>query len=278
MIPDAYYTLISKEYTRLISELNFWPDITFIDPSGFDLLNEQDDKPYKYGYVTSIIVSIRDMIQLYFFASAINRILDSVEDQDTQNNLKYTWRNNLIKRVIPDYYTILDYIAFMMNELTGEKLIEPKNGSARDVSFKNFRKEFDKQLINGTINGIFSTNDLTKITKILFLSSQNISDVIERFRNTITHRYMPGIDFMSVSIFDTNTKITAKSINEMMHSSISIETNSGRKQRKLAMRPEFSFQELSEASNTLLNNLKLIFIEILGMELFGDIVDTGKRQ
>lgn len=278
MIPDAYYTLISKEYTRLISELNFWPDITFIDPSGFDLLNAQDDKPNKYGYVISLIVSISDMIQLYFFASAINRILDSVEDQATQNNLKYTWRNNLIKRVIPDYFTILDYIAFMMNELTSEKLIEPKNGSARDVSFKKFRSEFEKQLVNGTINGIFSTNDLTKITKILSLSSQNISDVIERFRNIITHRYMPGIDFMSISIFDTNTKITVKSINEMMHSTISIETNSGRKQRKLAMRPEFTFQELSDSSSILLNNLKLIFIEILEMELFGDIVDTGKQQ
>lgn len=278
MIPDAYYTLISKEYTRLISELNFWPDITFIDPSGLDLLNVQDDRSNKYEYVISLIVSISDMIQLYIFASAINRILYFVEDQEIQNNLKYNWRNNLIKRVIPDYFTILDYTAFMMNELTGEKLIEPKNGSVRDVSFKRFGSEFEKQTTNKKVLGIFSSNDLTKVAKILSLASQNVSDVVERFRHVVTHRYAPGIDIMSISTFDTNTKITAKSINEMMHSSISIETNSGRKQRKFAMRPEFTFQELSDSSSILLNNLKLIFIEILGMDLLRDIVVTGNQQ
>lgn len=171
-------------------------------------------------YFSSIKFAISDLINFYSGAVASNKISEN-ETEIECSYWKFNIRNSLIKEIIPYYFRILDYISFMINELSKESIINPgkTNRDLKGVDFKEMTKRFQEDKTKEILlKAKFSKEDISKLKEIFDdnngLPFKDITNkekqIIERFRNVITHRYYPGIDIPTLFHFPLMSKVRAK--------------------------------------------------------------------
>lgn len=221
---------LESEKKNLIQQYNKIPGpIVFGEGSSiemerkFGLLLRIDSAQKKWEqYFSSIIFAISDLINFYSGAVASNKISENETEIEIECSYwKFNIRNSLIKEIIPYYFRILDYISFMINELSKESIINPgkTDRDLKEVYFKEMTRRFQEDKTKEILlKAKFSKEDISKLKEIFDdnngLPFKDITykekQIIERFRNVITHRYYPGIDIPTLFHYPLMRKVRAK--------------------------------------------------------------------
>jgi len=170
-------------------------------------------------YIHSIIDAYYELLYMYSYSIASNIISVKFEEKGESNFSlfwKYEVRNFYFRNFIPRFWSLLDYISFFIYQLSsGELVPKIKDEEPRRISFKEFEKNLSKILQVNSENyiGWLSIHD-RKIIKNIFEKpfnkiTQTGKNILKRYRDIITHRYLPGIDEMTISSEKLGTKTRA---------------------------------------------------------------------
>lgn len=237
-----------------------------------NLINTRDKLIGEYMY--ALKEAFYEIVQIYSYSVSANLIAEELEkngDEGLANFWKYKIRNANYRNFIPRFYSILDYIAFMTYEISqGELWPNKKEREAKWVDFKEISEVLkEKNKINDDL-GWLSLNDRKQLLIIFNKAFYGVTEygnkVLERYRNIITHRYLPGIDEMTISTErnGTNTRVcdTGKIIS----------FGDGKNRWEIYGGPEFQYSELIEGSKILLDNLYLMLNELSKLEVMKETV------
>jgi len=210
-----------QQYNKIPGPIVFGEGSSIETERKFGLLLRIDSAQKKWEqYFSSIIFAISDLINFYSGAVASNKISEN-ETGIECSYWKFNIRNSLIKEIIPYYFRILDYISFMINELSKESIINPgkTDRDLKEVYFKEMTRRFQEDKTKEILlKAKFSKEDISKLKEIFDdnngLPFKDITNkdkqIIERFRNVITHRYYPGIDIPTLFHYPLMRKVRAK--------------------------------------------------------------------
>lgn len=262
---DPYFMKWLREYNILLFESDFKTNKYEVLIDGFGM-NPKD--LICQGYIISIESAFREMIKSYHYslsASLIEKQLLGEGKEGWSNYWKYEIKNYYFRNIIPQFFCILDYMAVMINELSNQQLITK-------IHLVDFARMKDKllNLVNGTPIDIeigwLTPNDIKQVNKILGKAFLNISageeKVLRPYRNTITHRYLVGIDELTVNTY--RKKLT--DIDKKM-----LGVKEGFKY-SIGFTPEYNFIELVTIIEKLINNVDLMIIELMELDIMREVI------
>jgi hypothetical protein len=213
---------LESKYINLIQQYKEIPgpliEDNIVSEDKYELLRRIESVSEKWKqYFSSITFAISDLVDFYSGAVVSNEISEN-EKGEEHSYWKFNVRNDLIKEIIPYYFRILDYISFMINECSEQKIISPDKitRDLKRVNFKNMKEKFkEDRTKNILLEAGFSEEDFRKLIEIFFIlpfkdMDKNEEGTIERFRNVITHRYYPGIDVSTIYNYPLMIKDRAK--------------------------------------------------------------------
>lgn len=211
------------------------------------------------GYMYSIHSAFKELLKSYYYsvsADLIEKELRKKNEIGWSNYWKYEIKHYYFRNVISNYFSILDYIAVMVNELAQQQLIK----DVRAVTFNKINTVLSN-LKNQDNVGWMCAKDIKNIKTILPLAYTDITHaekkILKPYRNRLTHRYLVGIDEMTV--FTHREKVTEEDKDLY-----------GRKDKfkyKVKANPEFTYDELKAIAEKLINNLDIMLYELTNLKI-----------
>jgi hypothetical protein len=175
-------------------------------------LPQLDIEPYislAGDYFATILDSFSELISCYAYSVAAEKVAqkhDEKRQEGYANHWRFLVRNYHFHMFIPRYYSLLDYCAFLINELSCPQILvkDTKFGEPRQVNYESMIVSLEEALKGKGKRGTLEETDLRTCREALRgfkarLSAQG-EEILKRFRDVITHRCLPGIDEMTVSI------------------------------------------------------------------------------
>lgn len=197
----TFYSLKCSEIETL-NVLQWWP-------RG---LPQLDTEPYitlAGDYFATILDSFNELISCYAYSVAAEKVAQEHDEKNQKgyaNHWRFLVRNYHFHMFIPRYYSLLDYCAFLINELSYPQILveDTKSGEPRHVDYERMIESLEESLKGKEKRGALEVTDLRTCCEALKgfragLAAQD-EEILKRFRDVITHRYLPGIDEMTVSI------------------------------------------------------------------------------
>lgn len=216
------------------------------------------------GHMYSIYNAFQELIRTYYYSMSaylIEKELRSKGEIGWSNYWKYEVKNYYFRSVIPRFFSILDYIAVMINELSGQKLVK----NIRQVYFEKIKSLLLKDGGKDNI-GWLTKQDIKEINKILKYVYADITDeekeILRPFRDKSTHRYLVGIDELTVPI--RRKKLTGKEIKLFRAKDDYAYSVKGK--------PEFGFNELAIIIEKIIDNLDLVVSKLMELDIMKDVV------
>jgi len=266
-------------------------DFEFHYPLNFEFLNNKPSIKYSNKtvdfsmrdklaeeYIRTILYAYDELIYMYAYSLAADEISKKLEKAG-EDGLSAYWefiiRNSHFRDFIPKFYSFLDYLAFMINELSEARLI-PKNKKEprRLVCFSEVEKALEKNRNITTYIGWLSHNDRESILDIFKKPFKNINEagkkILKRYRDIITHRYLPVIDEMTISSEIPSSKVRTSEYGKLY----SIKADE--KTYDYYGGPEFKFLTLSKISKILLVNLTEILNNLASLEVIESVIKLEK--
>jgi len=266
-------------------------DFEFNHPINFEFLNNNPSTKYSNKtvgfsmrdrlaaeYMRTVLYAYDELIYMYAYSLAADEISKKLK-KDGDEGLSAHWefiiRNYHFRNFIPKFYTYLDYLAFMINELSESKLIpvsvakEPR----RNVDFSRVQEAINKNN-NANYIGWLSHND-RKVILISFKKpfkkiNQYGIELLKRYRDIIIHRYLPGIDEMTISSEITGSKVRTSEYGKLYS------IDNGNKKYDYYGGPEFKFSTLSKIFKILLVNLTEILNDLASLEVMQSVIKLEK--
>ncbi|MCO1604688.1 hypothetical protein [Desulfosporosinus nitroreducens] len=187
---------------------------------------------------------------------------------------KYKVRNKHFRDFLPKFFTTLDYLAFMIFELSRGSLIpEQSNKEPRRIDFNKIKKSLI--ICKGDQNDIgwLSLKDREKIENSLNKIFRGISsdgqEILKRYRDIITHRYLPGIDEITINTERQGSRTRAVPDRGKLYA-----IGDGRVTYDNYAIPEFKFTDLIMVARSLIYNLSDIINEIASLEIMKTVIRT----
>lgn len=156
------------------------------------------DKNYKRDtlvscYMTSLSEELNELKTIYAYSVIANKVSLEIENIALKNHIIYYQRNYHFGSFFPKFYSLLDHIAYMINQFSKLSLVTVE----KSVDMYNIRKELYRYRVKisseslGMI-GYISSSDLNKIIQII--DTENIygsieSSSIKLHRNTAVHKH-----------------------------------------------------------------------------------------
>jgi len=218
----------------------------------------------------ALLNAFYQLVECYAYSIAAEQIVQShfkIKNTGYATTWKYDFRNYHFYMFIPRFYNIIDYSAFLINELSNPELLvkDNKNGEPKQVDYESVKMSLNKVIKDGRARGSLSVNDLSICCDALDGFFENITDhgkqIIKRYRDIITHRYLPGIDCIMTDIERTSSKTRIRPDHGRLFS-IADDTVS----YQYYGVPEFKFEELQPLAKLLILSAdkslnKIYFIE-----------------
>jgi len=206
-------------------------------------------------YFHAIIRSYYDLISCYAYSVAAEKVAKRYDAEKRSAHAGY-WRmyvrNYHFHMFVPRYYYLLDYCAFLINELSApQKLVPDKQGEPRYVSYDRLLEPLSRAAKGQDSRGALTRSDLIDSVNAMRgfgdgLSSQG-KGLLRRFRDVVTHRYLPGIDVMTASTEREGSRTRVHSRHGRL---VRITQGSGSYDQYGL--PEFRFEDLEPVARVLL--------------------------
>ncbi len=240
-----------------------------------EVMNYMRDKLAE-EYMRAIYYAYDELVYMYacsFAANIVSIELEKNGDEGSSGYWKLYVRNFYFRNFIPRFWSILDYLAFMVYQLSAGKLFpESIEKEPTWISFIGFEKDLKKILKINFDNDIgwLSCSDRNKIFISFNKSFKKITPygrkLLKRYRDIITHRYLPGIDEMTISTEIAGTKTLTSEYGKFF----SIEYD--KKKYDYYGGPEFNFSTLIVISKILLGNLTDILNDFSSLEVMSSVI------
>ncbi|GEN85219.1 hypothetical protein SLU01_35310 [Sporosarcina luteola] len=209
------------------------------------------------SYLYSITEAFRELVRTHYYAQAAYQIeieLREKGDVGWSNYWKFEVKNYYFRMVIPRIISLLDYVAVMINELSGCELVKDE----WKVYFNPLKSLLRKQKQEV---GWLSLKEIEELNLILSPIYKDISredrKILNRYRNTATHRYFVGIDELTVSFQRRKlSEIDQRMLNTQQTHSYGMRG-----------RPEYTFDELNTTAEKLLSNLDGVLSKLMQMHM-----------
>lgn len=227
------------------------------------MLLNSDLKTNKYEILIDVGLHVKNMLCQWHMYSIylIEKELRSKGEIGWSNYWKYEVKNYYFRSVIPRFFSILDYIAVMTSELSGQKLAK----NIRQVYFEKIKSFLLKDGGKDNI-GWLTKQDIKEVNKILKYVYADITDeekeILRPFRDKLTHRYLVGIDELTVPIH--RRKLTGEEIKLFGAKDDYAYSVKGK--------PEFEFNELAIIIEKLIDNLDLVVSKLMELDIMKDVV------
>lgn len=219
-------------------------------------------------YMYSIYNAYRELIRTYCYSTAACLIEKELRDKGEiawSNYWKYEIKNYYFRSIIPRCFSILDYIAVMTNEISKQSLIS----NIRNVNFQSIKEKLltveDKDNL-----GWLTGKDIKEINEILEYVYVDVTDeekkILRPYRNKETHRYLVGIDEMTVSTHRRKLPEEEKELYGVK----------GDYSYSFKGKPEFEFAILNAIVEKLINNLDLVISKLLELDIMKNILVIRK--
>ena len=209
------------------------------------------------GYLYSISEAFRELVKTHYYAQAAYKIEAELrEEGDTawSNYWKFEVKNYYFRTVIPRIISLLDYLAVMINELSGCELVK-EDGKVYFDPFKSLLRKRKQKA------GWLSFEEIVELNRILSPIYKDISreerKILKHYRNTATHRYFVGIDELTVSF-------QRRELSKQEQQMYGIQKTHSYGMRG---RPEYSFDELNITAEKLLNNLDSMLSRLMQIDM-----------
>jgi len=238
-----------------------------------DQINAKNKIAGEYMYVLK--ESFSELVNMYAFSLAANKVAEELEiegEEGISGLWVYKYRNGSYRNFIPRYFSTLDYLAFMIYELSrGELLPNIKYKEPKKVNFNQIIKALMKSEETDKCLGWLSLDDRKHILLILHKAFYKITEygqeILKRYRDIITHRYLPGIDEMTISTERDGIKTRVLNTGKLY--SIS----DGQNKWDHYGGPEFRFFDLIEVSKILLDNFYCMLNELSKLDVMKEVIN-----
>ncbi len=221
-------------------------------------------------YMYSIYNAFYELVKTYCYsisAYSIEKELKEKGEAEWSNYWKYEVKNYYFRSIIPRCFSILDYIAVMIDELSGRILIT----NIHDVDFERIKdallKVKDKYKV-----GWLTEKDIKEVNEILEYVYADVTEkekeILRPYRNEETHRYLVGIDELTVSI--QRRKLT-EGDKELF------KTKSGYVY-SIKSKPEYEFAELNAIVEKLIKNLDLVISKLSEIDIMKDVLTINEIE
>lgn len=261
---EPYFKKWIREYNIMLlnSSLESAKYVVSIDAT----FNPKDALCQQYMY--SIYNAFRELVRTYCYSTSaylIEKELRGKEEIAWSNYWKFEIKNYYFRSIIPRYFSILDYIAVMINEISNQKLIS----NIKRVDFQSINEKLltvqDKETI-----GWLTGKDIREINKILEYVYVDITDeeqeILKPYRNKATHRYLVGIDEMTVSTYRRKLPEKEKELYGVK----------GDYSYNFKGKPEFKFSKLNTIVEKLIKNLDLVISKLLELDIMKNVLVIRK--
>ncbi len=229
-----------------------------------------------YEYMLSTYHAYDELIYMYTYSIAAEKIsveLENDGDEGFSGFWKFNIRNFYFRNFIPRFWSILDYLTFMAYQLSeGELIPKTLDKEPKYISFVDFEKNFEERLKIDSKNntGFLTLNDRKIILNSFKKPFKNITphgkEMLKRYRDIIIHRYLPGIDEMTINSERAGSKTRSSDYGKLY--SIS----NGIKKHDYYGIPEFKYSTLIEIAKILLVNLTNILNDFAHLEIMSYII------
>ena len=220
-------------------------------------------------YMYSIYNAFHELIKTYCYSMSAYSIEKELRDKGEvswSNYWKYEIKNYYFRSIIPRYFSILDYIAVMINEISKQSLIT----SIRNVNFQSIKEKLltveDEDKV-----GWLTGKDIKKINEILEYVYVNITDeekeILRPYRNKEMHRYLVGIDEITVS---THRRKLPKEEKKLFDAK-------GDYVYSFKGKPEFRFTKLNTIVEKLIINLDVVICRLLKLDIMEHVLIVGQE-
>jgi hypothetical protein len=245
---QTFYSLKCSEI-KTLNVLQWWP--RELPPLNIDFYASLVS-----DYFPAIVDSFYELISCYAYSGAAEKVAqehDKKSQKGYANHWRFLVRNYHFHMFIPRYYSLLDYCAFLINELSHPHMLvkDTKSGEPKRVDYEEMIKSLEGSLKRKEKRGTLEEADLRTCSEALKefkarLSTQD-EQLLKRFRDVITHRYLPGIDEMTVSIERSPCRTRVDSMRGKL-----MRLEQGFSSYDLYGVPEFKFKELEPLARTLI--------------------------
>lgn len=216
------------------------------------------------GHIYSIYNAFQELIKSYYYsisAYLIEKELKNKGNIGWSNYWKYEVKNYYFRSLIPRFFSILDYIAVMINELCMQQLIKNEG----QVYFTKLKKRLIKNEDKGNI-GWLTNKDIKEINEILDYVYVDLDSeekkILRSYRNKATHRYLVGIDELTVCIH--REKLTEEEIKLL--------GAKGGYKYSVHGKPKCKFDKMIIVIEKLINNLDLVVSRLMKLKIMEDVV------
>lgn len=209
-----------------------------------------------------------EFIDSFCFAEAGNRIANDIIDNEPY---KLTWekhyRDREIRYLIPRYFYFLDYMAMIFYELFHEHIGIEK--TPKQISYERLKKWINDYLCKNKNSENLKTITLIKrmLDNLLGFNEYQM-DIIVKYRNVITHRYMPGIDEIIKGYTYGNFENRVKRKNHLY----SIQYDD-KPTMKYFGGPEFKYNEIKEIVIEMIYKMHETLIKLYEIEYFKAVLE-----
>ncbi|WP_270940873.1 Cthe_2314 family HEPN domain-containing protein [Romboutsia lituseburensis] len=189
---------IYEESRNIISKLDCHLKF-YISVNSLDLF----DKNYKRDTLVlcsmnGLSEELRELKEIYAYSLGANRVASSIQNKGLKNNALYYQRDYHFRNFFSRCFSLLDHIAYMINQLSIISLIKEE----RKVYIHNLRttlssKEITSLIDSGEKIGYITSKDLSKIRDIIkedYIFGEINSKALKTFRNTFVHRRFMDYD------------------------------------------------------------------------------------
>ena len=219
-------------------------------------------------YMYSIYNAFHELIKTYCYSASAYLIEKELKEQGEigwSNYWKYEIKNYYFRSIIPRYFSILDYITVMINEISKQSLIS----NIKNVNFQNMKEKL-LTVEDEDKAGWLTGKDIKEINEILEYVYVDITDeekeILRPYRNKETHRYLVGIDEMTVSIHRRKLPEEEKKLFEAKGDYV----------YSFKGKPEFEFAKLNTIIGKLINNLDLVVSKLLKLDIMEHVLIVRK--
>ncbi|SQB34163.1 hypothetical protein [Clostridium cochlearium] len=219
-------------------------------------------------YMYSIYNAFRELVRTYCYSTSAYSIEKELRDKEEiawSNYWKYEIKNYYFRSIIPRYFSILDYIAVMINEISKQKLIP-------NIRIVDFKKMMDKlvSLKDMESVGWLTEKDIKEIKEIFNDIQSSITSeerkILRDYRNKETHRYLIGIDEITVSTHKRRLTKKEKELYKLK----------GDYAYSFKGKPEIEFSKLNTIVEKLINNLDLVISKLLELDIMKNVLVIRK--
>lgn len=268
---DEHLEKMQPYFKKWIREYNIMLLDSSLESSKYEVsidatFNPKDAICQQYMY--SVDNAFRELVRTYYYSTSAYLIEKELRDKEEigwSNYWKYEIKNYYFRSIIPRYFSILDYIAVMINEISNQKLIP----NIRRVTFQSMKEKLstveDKESV-----GWLTEQDIREINKIFEYVYVDITgeeqEILRPYRNKEMHRYLVGIDEMTVSTHRRKLPEEEKKLYEV----------EGDYAYSFKGKPEFKFSKLNTIVEKLINNLDLVISKLLELDIMEKVIVIRK--